>query len=102
MDAAIACLLCNSLTNAQSMGIGGGFFMLHYSQKDNKITAFDARETAPAASSYDMFNNKSKTKGGLSVAVPGELRGYWKAHKMFGNLKWNKLFQPAIEMYAHL
>ena len=36
--------------------------------------------------------------GGLSIATPGELKGYWKAHQMFGNLEWSSLFQPAIEM----
>lgn len=98
VDAAIGCLLCNSLLNAQSMGIGGGFFMLHYSKKDEKITVIDARETAPMKSTADMFKNNSKTKGGLSIAVPGEIKGYWLAHQMFGNLKWSTLFQPAIEM----
>jgi gamma-glutamyltranspeptidase / glutathione hydrolase / leukotriene-C4 hydrolase len=80
------------------MGIGGGFFMLHYSKKNEKITVIDARETAPMKSTHDMFKNNSKTKGGLSIATPGEIKGYWLAHQMFGNLKWNKLFQPAIEM----
>ncbi len=67
-------------------------------RKDAKITVIDARETAPALSSYDMFLCKSKTKGGVSIATPGEIKGYWQAHKMFGNLKWSTLFQPAIEM----
>jgi gamma-glutamyltranspeptidase/glutathione hydrolase/leukotriene-C4 hydrolase len=49
-------------------------------------------------STPDMFKNCSKTKGGVAIAVPGEIKGYWKAHQMFGKLKWNKLFQPAIEM----
>lgn len=46
-----------------------------------------------------MFCHDSKTKGGLAIAVPGEIKGYWKAHQMFGNLKWSSLFQPAIEMF---
>ncbi len=58
----------------------------------------DARETAPLNSTPDMFRHCSKTKGGQSIAVPGEIKGYWQAHKMFGKMKWSKLFQPAIEM----
>ena len=58
----------------------------------------DARETAPMRSTADMFRTVSKTKGGLSIAVPGEVKGYWLAHQMFGSMKWSKLFQPVIDM----
>jgi gamma-glutamyltranspeptidase / glutathione hydrolase / leukotriene-C4 hydrolase len=72
---------------------------LFLNRENEKITVIDARETAPLNSTANMFNNLSdKTKGGLSVAVPGEIKGYWQAHQMFGKLKWSKLFQPAIEM----
>jgi gamma-glutamyltranspeptidase/glutathione hydrolase/leukotriene-C4 hydrolase len=98
VDASIASLLCNGVLNAQSMGIGGGLFLLHYDRKNEKMTVIDARETAPQNSDMNMFKSSSKTKGGLSIAVPGEIKGYWQAHQMFGKLKWSELFQPAIEM----
>jgi gamma-glutamyltranspeptidase len=46
-----------------------------------------------------MFNDlQDKIEGGLSIGVPGEIKGYWKAHQMFGKLKWSELFEPVIEL----
>lgn len=41
----------------QSMGVGGGFFMVFYDKKTRKSYGINARETAPMAATEDMFKD---------------------------------------------
>ncbi len=66
-------------------GIGGGGFMLIRDAEGN-YESVDYRETAPAAAYEDMYrgNILGSVHGGLSVGVPGELRGLEYLHKKYG------------------
>lgn len=100
VDSAIASLLCLGVMNAHSTGIGGGGFMMVYQAKSEKGTVIDFRETAPQKAHKDLFGGDASKgiRGGLAVAVPGELRGMQMAHEQFGILPWKELFQPAIKL----
>lgn len=106
MDAAVAMQMVLNLVEPQSSGLGGGAFILHYAAADAKLTAFDGRETAPAAARADRFIGADgkplgfldAVVGGESVGTPGVLRALELAHAKYGKLPWADLFQPAIEL----
>lgn len=97
IDAAIATCLCLGVLNPMASGIGGGGFML-IRLANGTSEVIDSREEAPSAAHQDMYNgtDASSVKGGLSVAVPGELAGLYLAWQRYGKLTWNDLFRPAI------
>ena len=70
----------------------------------SEVFTVDFRETAPARASKTMFvdNPLAAQIGGLSVAVPGELRGLEAARHLWGNssLPWHKLVEPSVELAA--
>ena len=45
-----------------------------------------------------ILNFSLSSLGGLSVAVPGILKGLEQAWRMFGRLPWATLIQPSIDL----
>lgn len=104
-DAAIAAQLVLGLVEPQSSGLGGGAFVVHWSQSGKALTTYDGRETAPAAAKPDRFLKDGRpmafdtaVQSGLSVGVPGVVRLMETIHKAHGKLPWADLFKPAIKL----
>jgi gamma-glutamyltranspeptidase/glutathione hydrolase len=106
LDAAIAVQLVLGLVEPQSSGIGGGAFLLHWSENEQRVRSYDGRETAPAAARPDRFLGAAgkplafmdAAASGISVGVPGVLRMLELAHRRHGRIAWAKLFAPAIQL----
>ncbi|KAG0336562.1 hypothetical protein BG004_007996 [Podila humilis] len=99
IDAAVASCLCIGTVNMFSAGIGGGGFMT-IRLPNGTVEVIDFRETAPAFAAPKMYvkNPVLAQTGGLSVGVPGEIRGLALAHSRYGKLPWERLFAPSVNM----
>ncbi|CAN7984758.1 unnamed protein product, partial [Ixodes hexagonus] len=97
-DVAVATLLCMGVVLPQSMGMGGGFLATVYTRYACGQKMCDRKNGA----TYSLMSQTpviSNTEWGLSVAVPGEIRGYQALLQRMGtNLTWRALFEDAIRL----
>ncbi|KAF9531606.1 gamma-glutamyltranspeptidase [Crepidotus variabilis] len=107
VDAAIAATFCTGVVNMFSSGIGGGGFMVvrippHANANSSEIYSIDFREMAPTRANTRMYVDQplKARYGGLSIGVPGELRGLQEAHERWGSLPWSQLVQPSVKLAA--
>uniref|UniRef100_A0A8C5CDD4 Glutathione hydrolase n=1 Tax=Gadus morhua TaxID=8049 RepID=A0A8C5CDD4_GADMO len=101
VDGAIAALLCTSVINPQSMGLGGGaIFTIR--DKSGKVKVYSSRETVPKSFKANLLDDcptkLTLISGSQWIGVPGELRGYQHVHQLHGRLPWARLFEPTIKL----
>src|SRR3954462_3588705 len=91
--AAVAAAATLGVTDPFSCGIGGGGFMVIYLAKDKRVITIDHRETAPASFSPAVFTESGRpidfdtaVASGLSVGVPGTVRGWHEALDRYGTM----------------
>jgi gamma-glutamyltranspeptidase/glutathione hydrolase len=102
VDAAVAIQAVLGLVEPQSSGLGGGAFMMVYEAGTGEITAYDGRETAPAAATPELFYEDGKplpfmdaVMSGRSTGAPGAVAMLGMAQKAHGRLAWSELFGEA-------
>lgn len=99
-DSAIATFFCTSLTQIQSMGLGGGFILNAYIQSQNKSITVDALNSAPKKVNqiFPLENINTVQTGPKSILVPGALKALWKLHQKYGQVSWSSLVKPSLEL----
>ncbi|MGA7996288.1 MAG: gamma-glutamyltransferase [Bradyrhizobium sp.] len=106
IDAAVATGFAMAVTYPRAGNIGGGGFMVIHSADHHEDIAIDYRETAPNATTPDIFLGpdgkpdiaKSRDSA-LGIGVPGTVAGLALAREKYGSGKFTlaELLKPAIE-----
>jgi gamma-glutamyltranspeptidase / glutathione hydrolase len=107
VDAAVAVGFAMAVTLPKAGNLGGGGFMIVHLAKGHRTIAIDYRETAPAATTREVFLNdkgevdpKKSRDSGLAVGVPGTVAGLALAHARYGSGKFTlaELIAPALKL----
>jgi gamma-glutamyltranspeptidase/glutathione hydrolase len=105
VDAAVAAAFALGVTQPFSAGVGGGAFLL-IRLADAEVVALDARETAPARATRDMYlapdlPERASLSGPLAVATPGFVAGLALALERYGTLSLAEVLAPSIALAEH-
>jgi gamma-glutamyltranspeptidase/glutathione hydrolase len=107
VDAAVATGFAMAVTYPRAGNIGGGGFMVIHSAERHEDIAIDYRETAPAATTAQIFlgpdgkPDPAKSRdSGLGIGVPGTVAGLALALEKYGSGKFTlaQLLEPAIAL----
>lgn len=105
VDAAVATGFAMAVTYPRAGNIGGGGFMVIHSTERNEDITIDYRETAPAATTPEIFlgadgkPDAAKSRdSALGVGVPGTVAGLALALEKYGSGRFTlaQLLEPAI------
>src|SRR6516165_5263779 len=106
-NAAVATGFALAVTYPRAGNIGGGGYMLIHRAGGKTDNAIDYRETAPAATTREIFldergeaDPRKSQDSALAIGVPGTVAGLALAHAKYGSGKFTlaQLIAPAIAL----
>lgn len=98
VDAAVAMIFANSLTEPGATSLGGASFMTIYLKETGEYICIEAMETAPAAAGIDTLDEINEKKGAMLVTVPGQVHGALTALEKYGTMTPEEVMAPAIKL----
>src|ERR1043166_1823770 len=107
VDAAVATGFALAVTYPRAGNIGGGGYMVIHLARNGRNIAIDYRETAPMATTRDIFldengnpDPRKSRDSALSIGVPGTVAGLALARERFGSGRFTlaDLIAPAIKL----
>ena len=101
VDAAIATVATLCVVEPCSTGVGGDAFALIWSAEEERLFGLNASGPAPMGLTADLVRSRGHTtfpeRGGLTVTVPGGVRGWQLALERFGTLGLDTLVAQSID-----
>lgn len=103
VDAAVATAFALAVSFPEAGNLGGGGFMV-IRMADGRTAAIDYRETAPAASTRNMYLDAAGNAtdgslvGRLASGVPGSVAGLAEALRSYGTMSLAQVLAPAIRL----
>ncbi len=97
IDAALGAAIALTIVEPISNGIGSDLFAIVWDGKD--LAGLNASGRSPAAWTPEYFAGQKAvpTRGWNSVSVPGCVSAWAELSERYGQLPFEKLFEPAIE-----
>jgi gamma-glutamyltranspeptidase / glutathione hydrolase len=107
VDAAVATGFALAVTYPRAGNIGGGGYMVVHLARGNRDIAIDYRETAPQATTRDIFldqegeaDPQKSRDSALAIGIPGTVAGLALAERRYGSgrFTFGELIRPAIAL----
>lgn len=107
VDAAIAAMAVQGVTRPFSGGIGGDGFMHIYLKNEGKSLIIDHRCLTPKQFGPDAlihpetgesYSPDIRTSSGMAVGVPGAIKAWEEALRLYGTMTFREVLEPAIKV----